>query len=121
MGTEEVEERTVVYLGNRSAVEAVTDPETGQPGRRWLDGKRCTTIVLAPGLSLMEAANEIAHSNGVWAAHSREGTTPAWVASTDPALAQLLATHFKCELRDPEPDHVASGDVGMPATVGEVV
>lgn len=119
MGTVEVEERTVVFLGNRTAVEQVTNPAGGFT-RQPAPGKRCTTIVLAPDLTLMEAANEVAHSNGVWAAHSQEGTTPAWVASTDPALAQLLAAHYKCELRDPEPDHIASGDGGMPTTVGEV-
>lgn len=109
MGTEEVEERTVVYLGNRTAVAQVPDPEGSGYIRQPLDGKRCTTIVLAPDLSLMEAATEIAHHNGVWAAHSQEGTTPAWVASTNPALAALLASHFKCEQREPEPDHIASG------------
>ncbi len=105
--TEEVQEQTVVYMGNRNTIEVVTDPESGARTQRQLDGKRCTTITLAPGLTLMEAANEITHQRGVWTAHS--SGSPAWVASTDPALAQLLAAHYKCELRQPEPDHVPSG------------
>jgi len=110
MGTE-TEDRTVVYLGNRKAVEVITEPGADQAVRRPLPGKLCTTIVLAPGLKLMEAANDITHHRGVWTAHS-DAEAPAWVASTDPALAQLLADHYGCQLREPEPDHQASG--GMP-------
>lgn len=113
-------ERTIVYLGNRNAVDRPEDPadidvanaEGRAPNRLRLPvaGKRCTTVHLAPGMTLLEAAHDITHSTrGVWQAHS-DAATPAWVASTDPTLAQLLASHWQCELRDPEPDHVASGD-----------
>ncbi len=105
MGIEEPQ--TIVYLGNRDAVEAFTDPATGDRQQRTLPGKRCTTVQLEPDLTLMQAAHTITHQQGVWAHHSTG--TPAWVASTNQALAQLLAAHFKCELRDPEPDHVPSG------------
>jgi hypothetical protein len=109
-----VGDRVVVYLGNRAAIEAVEDPDdvaaATKEGRAVnrirtpLDGKRCTTFVLAPGIKLMEAAYEITHATkGAWAAHS-DADAPAWVASTDPALAQLLADHYGCELRDPEPE-----------------
>lgn len=103
------EERTVVYLGNRDAIEVVRGPDDTQE-RQALPGKRCTTVVLAPGLPLLAAAHDITHPDaGLWAAHSN-AAAPAWVASTDPALARLLADHWGCELREPEPDHVASGD-----------
>lgn len=108
-------ERTVVYLGNRNAVEVVEDPtlDSEQPGHRIRrplpKAKRCTTVTLAPGLGLMEAAYDLTHTTrGVWQAHS-DAPTPAWVASTDPVLAQLLASHWGCELRDPEPDHTSEG------------
>jgi len=106
------EERTIVYLGNRDAVEIVDDPDHtgGDPVpkiRRPAPGKRCTTVIVAPGLSLMEALVDITHARGVWAAHS-DGV-PAWVASTDPALAQVLAAHYRCELRDPQPDNPTEG------------
>ncbi len=110
----EEEARTVVYLGNRDAIEAVEDPTDVAAAsdenravnrvRQPLPGKRCTTVILAPGTGLMDAAYEITHATrGVWQAHSN-AAGPAWVASTDPALAQLLASHYGCELREPEPD-----------------
>jgi hypothetical protein len=108
------EDRTVVYLGNRNAIESVEDPNdveaAGQEERSVnrmrtpLPGKRCTTVILAPGTKIMDAAYEITHATrGVWQAHS-DADAPAWVASTDPALAQLLAAHWGCELREPEPE-----------------
>lgn len=95
-------DKTLVYLGNRDAVEVVTDRETGQQTRIPAPGKRCTSIAVPSDLPLMEAAHDITHKQGVWAAHS-DGT-PAWVASTNAALAQLLASHWKCELRQPDPE-----------------
>ena len=101
-------QRTVVYLGNRKAIERVpvTDGSTNTVGvtheRKAIPGKRCTTVVLAPGTSLMEAAQAITSPQGVWAAHS-DADAPAWVASTDPVLAGVLASHYGAELRDPEP------------------
>jgi hypothetical protein len=94
-------EATVVYLGNRSAVDVVSGTRIPLPG------KRCTTVRIPPGTSLLQAAYDVTHStHGVWQAHS-DADRPAWVASTDPALAQMLAAHFRCELRDPQPDEEA--------------
>jgi hypothetical protein len=120
---DQVAEQVIVYLGNRAAIEAVEDPDDVEAAadegravnriRTPVKGKRCTTVVLAPGTKLMDAAYEITHATrGVWKAHS-DADAPAWVASTDPALAQLLADHYGAELRDPEPDH------GTPADAGE--
>lgn len=109
MGSEE----TIVYIGNRDAFELVTDPETGERTHRVLEGKRCTTVRIPADFTLMEAAQCITHPQGAWAAHSTG--RPAWVASTSAALGQLLAEHWECELRQPEPDHVPSGtpDTGL--------
>lgn len=111
--------RVVVYLGNRKAIEVVDDPDDTTAAdegrapnkirRAMPRGKRCTTISLAPGLTLLEAVNDITHAQrGVWQAHS-DAAAPAWVASTDPALAQFLAQHWGCELREPDPDHASDG------------
>jgi hypothetical protein len=128
MASTDTDDRVVVYLGNRKAIEVVEDPddlnaaaEGRAPNRirRALPrGKRCTTISLAPGLPLLDAVTDITQAHrGVWQAHS-DADTPAWVASTDPALAQFLAAHWKCELRDPEPDHANSGDTADEPTEG---
>jgi acyl transferase domain-containing protein len=97
----------VVYLGNRNAVDQVDDPD--QPGERLrlpLKGKLCTTVRIPAGTPLMEAAQQIvAPGTGVWQAHS-DAPAPAWVASTDQALGELLAAHWRCELREPAPEEV---------------
>lgn len=93
------EQRTVVYLGNRKSIAIQGDERVPYPG------KRCTTVVLRPGLTLMEAAQDITGPNGVWQAHS-DADAPAWVAAEGPdaeGLAELLSKHYRCELRDPEP------------------
>lgn len=107
-------DQVIVYLGNRAAIEAVEDPDDvdaaaadGRAANRIrtpLEGNRCTTVVLAPGTKIMDAAYQITNpTRGVWASHS-DADAPAWVASTDPSLAQLLANHYGVELRDPNPD-----------------
>lgn len=91
-------ESTVVYLGNRAAV-AVLDGE-----RVPTAGKFCTRIVVRPDATLLEAVTEISSPNGVWQAHS--DAAPAWVAAEGPnadAIAQILAAHYRCEIRQPEP------------------
>lgn len=93
---------TIVYLGNRDAV------EVHREGRREVrtplpPGRRCTTVAPPAGTPLAEVFTTITAPGGVWAYHS-DGA-PAWVASTDPALAQLLAAHYGCQVRDPEPGH----------------
>ncbi len=123
MASTDTDDRVVVYLGNRDAVEVIDDPddltaavEDRAPTRirRPLPaGKRCTTVRLAPGLSLLEAVQELTHpQRGVWRAHS-DADAPAWVASTDPDLAGFLSAHWQCERREPEPDHVP-GDGDTP-------
>lgn len=91
----------VVYLGNRNAVDNLEDPETGERVRTPMPGKLRTTVALPAEWTLMQCAQEITGGNGVWAKHS-DDPAPAWVASTDPQLAQLLATNYGCELRDVE-------------------
>lgn len=110
------DERTVVYLGNRKAIEVLDDPDDLEAAaaegravnrirRPMPRAKRCTTIILAPGLSLVDAMAEITNpTRGVWQAHSN-ADAPAWVASTNPALASFLAAHWQCELRDQDPGH----------------
>jgi len=105
-----IETPTVVYLGNRKAIEVVDDPDNaGGKIRRPLPGKLRTKVVLPLGTKLMEAAQEITGGRGVWGAHS-DADAPAWVASTDANLAQLLASHWGCELREPE-DETAPAEV----------
>lgn len=104
-------EPTIVWLGNRDAIEVLTDPASGEKVRMPIDGprKNCTRMHLAPHLKLLEMAYDITHAErGMWQAHS-DGA-PAWVASTNPALAAVLAEHYGCEVREPDPDHVPSGD-----------
>lgn len=114
------EEPIVVYLGNRDAIEVVADPDddpdTAAQEERALrqirqplpKAKRCTTVRIPAGARLMDAAYDITHpQRGVWQAHS-DAETPAWVASTDPALGRLLADHYGCELREPNPDDGAA-------------
>lgn len=93
------EPRTVVYLGNRKTISIQDEQRVPYPG------KRCTTVRLRPDASLIEAVQEIAGPNGLWAAHS-DGP-PAWVAGEGPlgpTLAGVLAAHFGCDIRDPEPE-----------------
>ncbi|GGK61474.1 hypothetical protein Sme01_03180 [Sphaerisporangium melleum] len=91
---------TTVWLGNRKAVE-VTRKSDGSAERRPLKGKRCTTVSPPEGQPIGDTFTAITGAGGLWPYHS-DAPAPAWVASTDPALAQLLASHYGCELRDPE-------------------
>ena len=97
-----------VYLGNRAAV-AVEDSPSGSNGetgkiRRPLElGKTRTEVRIPDGTSLGDAFTAITHPDGVWANHSDE--PPAWVASDDGELANLLSVHFDgAEIRDPMPE-----------------
>lgn len=96
---------TIVYLGNRNAIERIGEGDDEE--RRPLPGKRCTTVILPGGLTLMEAAREITSPQGVWAAHS-DATAPAWIAAAGPLaepLAQILAAQWPgIEIREPDPD-----------------
>lgn len=118
-------EARVVYLGNHDAVEVFDDPadvaaaaaEERAPRKTRVPlpaKKRATTVVVPawsqeptddePGvpMKLGEAFATVSHMS-LWDAHS-DAEVPKWVASTDPLLGQLLADHWGCELRDPDPE-----------------
>lgn len=103
--------RTIVALGNRAAVEVIRgQDDAGNPteNRRTITGaprKNKTEIRIRPDANLLEAVTEVV---ALWKYHS-DDTSPAWVASTNPQLAQMLAAQWSCEIRDYEPDHDASG------------
>lgn len=108
--TDEDAPQAVIYLGNRKAIESITtyadDGDgnvTASTERRPAPGKRFTTVQIPAGMPLMEAVNAITSPLGVWRQNS-DADSPAWVASTDPAIAQVLASHWQCEVRDPEPE-----------------
>lgn len=104
---------TVIYLGNRAAVE-VTRDENGEPVRTLMpEGKRCTTVRPPDGIPLAELFTTITAGSGVWANHSNDQA--AWVAveADDPAfksaLEIVLSQHFGgCEIREPDPNHQPS-------------
>jgi hypothetical protein len=104
---------TVIYLGNRAAIEVGRD-EDGTPTRTLMpEGKRCTIIRPPDDIPLGELFTTITAGSGVWANHS-DGP-PAWVAvdADDPAfkgaLEIVLSQHFGgCEIREPDPDHQTS-------------
>lgn len=112
MGTSEYEptEQTIVYLGNRNAIEVIT-ADDGTTSRRPVGIPKTATKIIIPGdVSLIDAARDLTHAtSGTWQAHS-DDPAPAWVASTDPALAQLLAAHWGgIEVREPDHDAWAAG------------
>lgn len=92
---------TTVWLGNRKAVQ-VTRDDSGAETRKALRGKRCTTVHPPDSHRLSEVFTAITAAGGVWAAHS-DADAPAWVASTNPQLAALLADHYGCPVREPDP------------------
>lgn len=100
-----VPQRTVVYLGNHKAIERIGEGDDVE--RRAIAGKRCTTVVLPEGITLMDAVRDITAPQGVWAAHS-DAEAPAWVAADGPmagAITAILAAQYPgIEVRDPEPE-----------------
>jgi hypothetical protein len=112
---------TVVYLGNREALEVVDDPadldaaaaegRSANKVRSPIPGKQCTTIRIPAGVSLAQAFTDITSPGGVWAAHSN-AAGPAWVATDNEALSYLLSAHYKCERREPDPTHQPSTETG---------
>lgn len=113
--TAEADDPTVVYLGNRHAIEV--RPDLGNDGasrRTKVDGprKNCTTICLGQDATLLEAVQQITDpARGIWRAHS-DADRPVWVAASGrlgPAVAQFLAAHWGIELREAAPTHVLEG------------
>jgi hypothetical protein len=109
----------IVCLGNRAGIELVADPndseETAAAEGRAIrkvpnhlgDGKRCTTVVIPADNGIAAGFVDITSPTGIWSAHSAD-PAPAWVASTNPVMASLLAQHYGCEQREYEPDHEPS-------------
>lgn len=102
----------IIWLGNHQAVDHLrTYDDTGAPvldergehtlTRTPVDGKRCTRVEPPDGIDFAELVTTLTHPDGVWAKHS-DTDTPAWVASTDPALSGRLAALWGCEVREPE-------------------
>lgn len=91
------EPRTVV-LGNPNAIEIVEDPESGERTRRPIPEGEHTRVNLPEEWTLMQSAHEITAGNSMWNAHS-DAPAPTWVASNDEQLAQILASHWGCDIR----------------------
>src|SRR3954469_17217275 len=91
----------VVYLGNPNAIQTIEDPATGQRIREPLPEGTQTKVVIPGDWPLMQAAAEITAGNSLWSAHP-DHPAPTWVASDDSQLAQVLASHWGCELREPD-------------------
>lgn len=102
-------DRTTVYLGNRNTI-VVADGGDRVPQ----PGKRCTTVLVRPDATLLEAVQEISGAGGVWSYHS-DDKAPAWVAASGPLadglIAMLTAQYPGIEVRDPQPDAGEGGDV----------
>ena len=100
MSDEQTAEQTTVYLGNRNTIAVEGGERVPYPGNR------CTTVRVRADATLMEAIQEITSPNGVWPAHS-DATAPAWVAAEGPlagGITTLLASHYGCEVREPNPE-----------------
>lgn len=85
---------TTVVLGNRHAIESRDGGDTHQALPK---GKRAT--VIKPEGPLGEQFVAITNPQGVWAGHAIEGAKPAWVASDNDLLAQLVADHYGIPVR----------------------
>lgn len=110
--------RTVVWLGNRAAVDDTIDERKaarmtaeqlaakGLPRNRVPVpvAKACTRVVIAAGQGLLDAAADV---RNLWPRMS-DDPAPVWVASTDQRLADLLGDHFDCPVREPEPEALQS-------------
>jgi len=100
---------TTVYLGNRDAVQVVRDAEGVETRTLLPPGKRCTVIQPPDDITLADLFTTITNpGGGAWGYHS-DGP-PAWVAVDSDsagfagAVATLLATHYGCEIRQPDPE-----------------
>lgn len=97
---EQAEQMTTVYLGNHNATAVVDGERVPDPG------KHCTTVKVPGERSLMEAVHDITGPNGLWRNLSTD-PAPVWCAAQGPLaepLTQLLAAHYGCEIREPDPE-----------------
>jgi hypothetical protein len=99
-----------VVLGNRDALHSKDNGETFE---RMSKGKRATSVEFPEGTSLREALQIVTGPQGVWPHHAAEGATPAWVASDNSALAELLSSEFGgVEVRELEEPSSGGSGVG---------
>lgn len=107
---------TTVVLGNRHASDS---SDNGATRFAVPKGKRATKVDIPADVPLATAILAITGPGGIWATHtavtdpetgeltSLDGHgkphAPAWIASDDPALASVLASHYGgVEIRDLE-------------------
>lgn len=92
-----------IWLGNHAAVDHIPTGELDDRGepvrvRTPLEGKRYTVAEPTDDTPIIVI---VADLTDIWAHHS-DAKSPAWVASTDPALTSVLADMWGCEARKPE-------------------
>lgn len=89
--------------------------------KRDLPGKRTVSCAFPDEMSLMECANTITISKGIWDSHSpgdfADSGKPTWVWSDSPSLQALLAEHYGCDAGVPDDvedtHHTESGPPGV--------
>lgn len=80
----------LVHLGNADAIEAVKN-EDGSTVFQSLPGERVTTFVLDDGLTIMEKFQTVLAG---LTQMMNPTARPWWVECDDPALGELLLSHF---------------------------
>lgn len=68
-----------------------------------VEGKQRTEVVGPDDATVLSLFHDITSPGGIWAHHAVGGSKPAWVASDNPELAQLLGSAYECEIREPLP------------------
>lgn len=109
------------FLGTRAAFNDDGRDGDGKPlaskDRQLLRGKRRVEVVFPPGHRLGDAFKEVTDAGGLWASQSPH-PAPAWVASDNALLAQLLGEHYGVEVRDPLPAGERGEFTSAPAAAG---
>jgi len=74
--------------------------------KRALPGNRTVVAAFPDDMPLMECAQTITVSKGIWDCHSpggfAESGVPLWVTSDSPGLASLIAEHYGCTVGAPD-------------------
>jgi hypothetical protein len=83
------------FLGNHAAKDAGTGDA--------VEGKQRTEVIGSDDATPLSLFQDITAGGGIWSQHAQDGSTPAWVASDSPELAQLLGSAYECEIREPLP------------------
>lgn len=76
-----------VIVGNRDAIQVADDGS-----RTSLTGNTYTEMLFDDSVDPTYVMRNITDPDGIWANHAQPGSTPAWVASDDQAVAELLST-----------------------------